>query len=185
MKPSDVLTKEFLEEHYVRQGKGMRTIADEIGLKSKTSVKHALNRYNIPIISDTQRNRRGKPSERKRKGCGKISGSYWCAVRHHAKLRHLALEITIEDAWQIFLAQDGKCALSGVSLVFPEAWDNLSRRAQTASLDRKNSNLGYVHGNIQWVHKDLNWMKREWPESKFLDWCVKVANHHKQGGALS
>ena len=85
-------------------------------------------------------------------GYGELPGSYWSQVCRHARIRHLNVSATIKDAWNLFLAQDRKCALSGVRLFF-------RARGSTASLDRKNFRRGYTPDNIQWVHKDLNKMK--------------------------
>lgn len=101
-------------------------------------------------------------------GYGEISGNYWSHMLRHAKNRGYVVEITIEEAWTLFLAQDRKCALSGVELKFG--------KDQTASLDRIDSSIGYVTENIQWVHKDVNWMKGEMPDADFISWCRLVAD---------
>ena len=44
----------------------------------------------------------------------------------------------------------------------------------TASLDRIDSNKGYVTDNIQWVHKDINYMKSDLDEQQFIHYCRLV-----------
>ena len=56
--------------------------------------------------------------ERCWKGCGDVSGDYWCGILAGAKSRKLKVEVTIEDAWHLFEKQNGKCALSGTPLSF-------------------------------------------------------------------
>lgn len=50
-------------------------------------------------------------------------------------------------------------------------------RAQTASLDRKDSLRGYEPDNVQWVHKTVNLIKWELSEEEFLEWCSKITKH--------
>ena len=47
----------------------------------------------------------------------------------------------------------------------------------TASLDRIDSNKGYIKGNVQWVHKDVNTMKMDHTQEEFIKICTMVANH--------
>jgi hypothetical protein len=81
-----------------------------------------------------------------------------------------------QHAWDLFLKQNKKCVLSGLPIEFK------ARRKghNTASLDRINSNEGYVDGNVQWVHKDINWMKNTFSQQHFVDMCKKVADHAMQ-----
>jgi len=58
--------------------------------------------------------------------------------------------VTIEEAWQVFLAQDKKCAISGVELKFAKNYMK-DPTSQTASLDRKDSAKDYTPENVQWV----------------------------------
>jgi hypothetical protein len=87
----------------------------------------------------------------------------------------LTFEITKEYAWYVFEKQEGKCALSGVPLVFGTTKKG---SCTTASLDRIDSKYGYVRGNIQWVHKTLNIMKMALSVEDFVAWCHRVASQH-------
>lgn len=104
------------------------------------------------------------------KGCGEISAKYWFNLRRHAIARQLEIPITIQNAWDLFLAQDRRCALSGVELAFGVG-------QQTASLDRIDPSRGYVLGNLQWVHKTINFMKRDLTQDQFVQWCERVMAH--------
>ena len=85
-----------------------------------------------------------------------------------------------KEAWELFEAQDKRCALSGVPLKFSTNIRD-QRGTQTASLDRIDSSKGYVLGNVQWVHKKVNIMKNVMPEVELLEWCERVLSwsHHK------
>lgn len=114
------------------------------------------------------------------KGHGKIPLQYWTGVRIGAVKRGMEITVFIEDAWDLFLAQDCKCAISGVALTF--AGYN-SGREQTASLDRIDSTRGYEIENIQWVHKDMQWMKGTFTQKEFLEWVKVIATNQKMNTA--
>lgn len=113
-------------------------------------------------------------------GCGKLSGSYWNRVKRGAESRGLPLQITIADAWQLYLAQNGRCALSGLPIGLTTDYTN-KRAAHTASLDRIDNAIGYVPGNVQWVHRDLNMMRRALDINEFINLCTVVADHNRPG----
>lgn len=49
----------------------------------------------------------------------------------------------------------------------------------TVSLDRIDSNIGYIEGNVQWIHKALNNTKNTMPNDEFINWCKLVAENNK------
>jgi len=112
------------------------------------------------------------------KGCGEISGNWFynhvLRERKQNQRTRVPVEITVEDAWNLFLEQEKKCALSGILLEI----DN-QHHQNTASIDRIDSSKGYVKGNIQWVHKHINFMKRTYSQDYFIDMCKKVANKNE------
>lgn len=110
-------------------------------------------------------------------GVGEISGDFWYEhVKRSAdgskgrKLKELT--ISIEYAWNIFLQQDRKCALSELELTFPKKSKD---KTYTASLDRIDSSKGYIEGNVQWVHKDINKMKNDFNQKYFVNICKLIA----------
>lgn len=112
------------------------------------------------------------------KGCGKLSQSFFNDIRKGAVSRNISFDITIEEAWEVFVEQDGKCVLTGEELIFPPTTNRHTRSANlTASLDRIDSTKGYTKDNIQWVHKVINIMKNRLSDEQFIDWCEKVVNH--------
>ena len=85
-----------------------------------------------------------------------------------AKQRDYEFSITIDYIWDIYIAQDKVCALSGVPIDFKG----------TASLDRIDNSRGYVRENIQIVHKDVNYMKYIYSQDYFIKMCNLVASKH-------
>lgn len=112
------------------------------------------------------------------RGCGDIYRNYWTKLQKNAKDRRLDFTITIEEGWEIFLAQGGKCALSGVEIVFERSKGAAAEK--TASLDRIDSTKGYVPGNVQWVHKTVNKLKGNFVESDLIRLCKLIAEYRKE-----
>lgn len=118
------------------------------------------------------------------KGCGGFSYTAYRDILSHAKERGLEVNVTVEDIWKQFLAQGGKCALSGVDLVLEHNKHRTTdsrNKSTTASLDRIDSKRGYEIDNIQFVHKDLNSMKWSLEQDYFIELCTIIAQRMESG----
>lgn len=102
--------------------------------------------------------------------------SWYNKFETSAKLRGLTWELTIDDVADLLDKQEGKCALTGWDIEFPE-----SGHAQKApaSIDRINSSLGYVLGNVQLLTRHVNMMKQAYDNDYFIEVCKAVANREK------
>lgn len=78
--------------------------------------------------------------------------------------RDVEHSITLKYIIDLYIEQNGVCAISGLDL-----------DEDVMSLDRIDSNLGYVKGNVQWVHFDINRMKSNFSEEYFKELCKAVA----------
>lgn len=111
-------------------------------------------------------------------GYGEISGNWWYGhvlrERKQNVREKIPVTVTIKEAWELYIKQEKKCALSGVELKIDS-----TLRYNTASIDRIDSSRGYEVDNIQWVHKHINFMKRTYTQDYFIDMCKKVAETHK------
>lgn len=112
------------------------------------------------------------------KGYGDLSKSYWSRITKGAEKRDLSLDISIEDAWNLYLKQGRKCALSGIPIGIVTDYTH-NHKEHTASLDRIDNDKGYTADNVQWVHRDLNMMRRSMPVGLFLEYCKKVAQNNE------
>lgn len=117
-------------------------------------------------------------------GIGEISGDFWWShvvrsangdIFKNGRRKPKELTLTIQEAWELFLQQDRKCALSGTSLQFPKRSKD---KSCTASLDRIDSSKGYVLDNVQWVHKDINIMKNKFDNQYFIQICSLIHQVH-------
>lgn len=69
-----------------------------------------------------------------------------------------------------------KILKSGMEIRFNNTGEKLNK--QTASLDRIDSNIGYIKDNVQWVHKHVNQMKWNFDEDYFIDLCRKIVKNN-------
>lgn len=114
-------------------------------------------------------------------GYGDISKTFFSEIKRNAdggkgRRAKLDFNLTIEYLWNLFLEQNKKCFLSGIELKFPRINKD---RSYTASLDRINSNIGYIEGNVQWVHKDINMMKNKYDQNYFIEICKLISKHNE------
>jgi len=103
-------------------------------------------------------------------GHGQISGTLWGQFVAGAKRRHLMFTIDLPYAWTLFEQQGGRCVFTNLELVACGP-----REKVTASLDRIDSQQGYVPGNVQWVHKIVNMMRGSYSVARFMSVCLLVA----------
>jgi hypothetical protein len=111
-------------------------------------------------------------------GFKNISGKYYGRIKRNAIKRNIIFDITIEYINQVLVDQDFKCNLSKLPIYFSHS--KKDNYGATASIDRIDSNEGYVVGNIQWIHKDINLMKNHFNQDYFLDICEKITNERKR-----
>ena len=91
------------------------------------------------------------------------------------KVGQLEFNITPEYLEELYNENHHSCALSGLDLTLDVT---KTLQQQNLSIDRINSNLGYIKGNIQLVDKRINMMKGSLSNEEFVDLCCKVAEHH-------
>jgi nucleoside-diphosphate-sugar epimerase len=118
-------------------------------------------------------------------GYKEISSTYFTSLKRSALKRNIEFNISKEDIWNQYIKQDKKCNLSRVDLTFITTKNN----PRTASVDRIDSNIGYIKNNIQIIHKDINRMKSDFKEDLFIKTCknINYKNYDKKiliwGGA--
>jgi hypothetical protein len=107
------------------------------------------------------------------KGYYNIPASLYDRVKNRAGTANIPFEITIEDMYELFKQQNGKCALTGIQLVI-----TTSTVKGNASLDRIDNSLGYIKGNVWWLDKDINMMKNKYSLNKFINLCHLVSRYN-------
>lgn len=103
------------------------------------------------------------------RGTDNITRTYFSNIKINATKRKLKFNLTIKYLDQLLEKQNFKCYISGIPINVHD---------KTASLDRIDSNIGYIKNNIGWVHKDINRMKSNFSLNYFLKICKQVTNTH-------
>lgn len=117
----------------------------------------------------------------KRTYIGDISDTFWGRIIKSARVRNMDFTVSKEYAWDLFLKQNKKCALSGLDIVIEKSLNRKKGCSNiSASLDRIDSALPYIENNIQWVHKDVNHIKQELKEDYFKQLCKLITIKNEQ-----
>jgi len=75
----------------------------------------------------------------------------------------------LQELWK---KQDGKCAITGVDMIHPS--DKSIKSPKMTSIDRINSNKGYLKGNVQLVCYSINLAKQDFNQSEFIEFLSEV-----------
>ena len=137
-------------------------------IKSQIFCKGCINKYHTKNKGENHKSW---------KGVGELSSDLYTTIKINARDRNLDFDLEIEYLWDIFLKQNRKCALSGLDIHLNEKCGD--KKFKTATLDRINSNIGYLNGNVQWVHRDINKMKSNFPENYLIKLCELIYKKNK------
>ena len=135
-----------------------------------------------PVLAKPQRKYTRENNRWTSTGTELVSGTLMTYLKRKAKERDLDFSVTSQELWELFLKQEGKCALSGVALNLEtkiNSQHNLDRTQHTASLDRIDNSKPYTLDNVQWIHKILNHMRRQYSVEEYVKWCKLVAEYHQ------
>lgn len=89
-------------------------------------------------------------------------------------------EHTIDTAYlrQLYQEQEGRCAISGIEMVI-RGERCAADSPYSISLDRIDSDKGYVEGNVWLVCTGINLMKSRLSMNQFIEFCQKVVENFK------
>ena len=102
--------------------------------------------------------------------------SWFNRFKINANLRGIVWAITLDDVASVYEEQEALCALTGWDITFPEIG---SPQLSDASIDRIDSQFGYLPENIQLVNKKVNMMKQAYSQEEFIEMCKAVADKAK------
>lgn len=100
--------------------------------------------------------------------------------RYHlrqASYRKHEFNLTLEYLKETWDFQNGRCVYTGIKL---KDWSHRGKNSfDTASLDRIDSNKGYIKGNIQFISKNINYMKHNLSHQETIDLCKIISEYWK------
>jgi len=96
-------------------------------------------------------------------------------LRYSRKKQGHKWAVTKKEIYELFLKQEGKCALSGVKMTHVRTHD--VKGDTNISIDRIDPEGLYVLANIQLVCKRVNYMKHNKDQKTFLNWVGLIYNN--------
>lgn len=134
----------------------------------------------IPRSTAWARANKGKVREKDLQRKNTVDGKLISLItqsRHRCKSSKLEHTIDTKYLKNLWVNQKGCCALTGKIMVIfgprgtPDFWNSIS-------IDRIDSNKGYIEGNVQLVCTAVNIMKMDMTNEFFIDFCESVAEYH-------
>lgn len=99
-------------------------------------------------------------------------------ARGRSRQSGIAFDLRRSDVEQILVAQDFKCAVSGLAFSFGKH-ESATRRAFTPSIDRINNAMGYTPGNIRIVCTIANYALGQWGDASLLKLAIGIVRTNK------
>ncbi len=124
-------------------------------------------------------NGKRKPRNCNKGGTKDVHNALFNRWKANAKSRNYPFEISIEYVQSIIEKQGYKCALTGMDLKCPRTYNEKKEMTSSpylVSLDRIDSNIGYVEGNVQAVCVWANKAKGSYDNDVFLAILTKFKN---------
>jgi len=97
--------------------------------------------------------------------------------KYSSKRKAWNFDISLEYALEIAEKQNNKCALTGLPFTFTRTGEK-HHDALLPTLDRINSDLGYIPGNIQWANKWANFAKLNFNTDFFHEMCLHAVKNN-------
>ena len=152
---------DYCEKKYLKDASEVKR-NQKLGRLSFCSFE-CMGKNNTPYLEKAVRNSsKLNPSNRRDEFTG---------FREHLRrlqYRNKEVDLTLQDLKDIFDSQNGICPYSKVSLEFVPK-KGKSNPIYTISLDRKDSNLGYIKENIQFISIAMNHLKNNMSEENMQE----------------
>ncbi len=108
------------------------------------------------------------------KGSKYFGGKLLWQWKKNAMDRKFEWDVSYDYLDRLYEKQRGICLLSGEILSFDVGDSN------RISLDRIDSEMGYIEGNVQFVTKIINMAKQNLSDDKFIELCNAVCEFHPE-----
>lgn len=90
-------------------------------------------------------------------------------------------DVDLEYLKTLWESQNGICPFSGQKMILRTHTNCVSESTNpyTASIDRINSEVGYIKGNIRFVSIMANWARNRFTDTQLIEFCKSVSNHNR------
>lgn len=109
-------------------------------------------------------------------GIERLSVERYCGLRDRAKKHGLELDFDVEYLRELWIKQEGKCAISGIQMTTTMF---AGRTPTNMSVDRIDSDKGYIKGNVQLVCMAVNQMKSDLTLEELIHFCREILANYK------
>lgn len=130
---------------------------------------------NCKTCKTIQYNKR-KENNRGKKDLNRLLLERWHGLKDRAKRTGHTIDFKWEFLLELWNKQNGLCAISSIPMTFTM---NSGRVFTNVSIDRKDSNIGYLKENIQLVCMAVNQMKSDMEMSELLYFCKQILENYE------
>jgi hypothetical protein len=111
---------------------------------------------------------------------GRLKDEFSNFREHMRRIRNRdkVYDITVEYLKEIWDNQNGICPYTGIKLILKDFSNKKIDPLFLASVDRIDSNKGYVKENIQWVSAPINYLKSNLTHFQVIEMCRKIQEYH-------
>lgn len=102
------------------------------------------------------------------------------SILNRCAAKDIKINITIDDIIDVWNEQKGICEFTGVKLVLSSYSKIKKNPIYAASIDRIDSENGYVKDNIRWVSRAINWMKNNMSDELTWKLCELISENIKK-----
>ncbi len=120
-----------------------------------------------------KQNNRSLPDDEKLAKCLRWR---WLGARDRSKRDGIDFSLTLDDINNLWNAQNGTCALSGIKMTYEL---QNGRTPTNVSIDKIDRTKGYVTGNVQLVCMVCNQIKSDLSEEDMYQFCKKIVEHYE------
>jgi hypothetical protein len=109
-----------------------------------------------------------------------IFRTFYFNCKHTAEQRGLDFNLDLEFLKNLWDKQDGKCAYTNINMDIAETYRHKNHSIMAASVDRIDSNKGYLKDNVEFVCRFVNLGKRDYSKED----VIKIINLIKDNGRM-
>ena len=95
----------------------------------------------------------------------------------NAKKRFKEFNLDLEYLKELWETQKGICPYTKIKLSLPEYSDTIKDARIRASLDRIDSNKGYIKGNVQFISTSINYMKNNLSHEETIEFLKTITTN--------
>ena len=96
--------------------------------------------------------------------------------KHNVRKKKFEFNLDLEYLKNLWESQKGKCPYSNIEMLLSNTAYGKQFKPISASLDRIDSNKGYVKGNVEFVCLAMNYAKNKFSREEFSNFVTNIRN---------